>query len=187
MKVRLPILLLLPLLALPAPGQGPSDEEIVNQVIASRPKGKRVLVMPKLFDELEGNAWEQGAQATEHGLAAWRDTYGRSGDDEFSVRQYFVPLKSWKQKNPRQMLDAARAQMADGKQAVLVEERDYTLDECPCRTFVVRRPATGRMLRLDYLLIYPDVYIVSYSGSEAGLKSERVARFFGSLRTEPAN
>jgi hypothetical protein len=167
------------------PAWGLSTDEIIERLIASRPKGKRTLVTPKLFDTLEEKSWEQNVQPTGSGMDAWRDIYGKEGSEEFALRQLFVPLKSWKLKTPKQMLDDARTQMVDGTQAGLLEERDYTLDGCPCRTFVVRHPATGKVVRLDYLLIFPDLFIVSCSGTETALKSPKISRFFSELKTEP--
>ena len=162
-----------------------TDDEIVAKLIASRPKGKRTLVTPKLFEALEEKSWEQNVQPAASGMTAWRDVYGKDGSEEFALRQFFTPLKTWQAKTPKQMLDDARKQMTDSAQAVLVSERDYTLDDCPCRSFVVKQPATGKMVRLDYLLIYPDLFIVSCSGTEAALKSPKVTAFFAGLKTEP--
>jgi hypothetical protein len=141
--------------------------------------------MPKLFDALEEKSWEQNVQPTNSGMSAWRDVYGKDGAVEFALRQSFTPLKTWKQKTPKQMLDEAREQMVNGTGAALVSERDYTLDECPCRSFVVRQSATGKAVRLDYLLVYPDLFIVSCSGTEAALNSPKVSKFFAELKTEP--
>ena len=169
-----------------APVELMSNDEVVAKLLAGRPVGERVLVMPPRFETLTDVSTVQNAQNTPAGMAAWRDTYGRDGTDEYAVRQFFVPMKVWQEKNAEQLLDEAAKQLTTDSGAVLVARKKYELDDCPGRSFVLRHTATGKWIRVDYLVIYPDLITVTFTGTPAGLQSSRVVDFFNSLKTEPA-
>jgi len=163
-----------------------TNDDVVAGLLANRPRGERVLIMPKLFESLTDVSTEQTAKSTPAGMAAWRDTFGKDGDDEYALRQFFVPMKAWQKQTAEDLLDEAAKQLTEGSGTVLLAKKKYELDGCPCRSFLLRHPETGKWIRVDYLVIYPDLFTVSYTGTVAGIQNSKVVGFFNGLKTAPA-
>ena len=156
--------------------QTPAEQQtMISELLENRPLGKRKLAEVKLPEAFSGRSSEEGVVDTDHGQAVFRDQFAEQGDMVLCVRRFFAPVKLWEVKNPQQILDGARDNnLGDGTELELKQERNFEIEGCPGRSFTFRDKESSDLLRMDYLLVYPDLHVLQYAGPAAGLQREDV-------------
>ena len=150
----------------------------------AKPASKRVLAAPFFPDSFDDRSSDKGELQTDLGPAKYQDMIAEHDGMTLSLRRFIVPSKTWDLKTAKDMLDDARDNMLRGdKASKLKSEKDFTIDGFPGRSFIFTREGDGSVMRIDYFLMKPDVFIYYYSGPETGLAAEDVVMFFKSIKT----
>lgn len=155
----------------------------------AKPVPQRVLAAPSFPDSFADRSWDKGEMETDLGPAKFQDMIVKHDGMTLTLRRFMVPPKTWDLKTPKAMLDGARDHMVQGDETTKLEsEKDFVVDGFPGRTFIFTHEEKGvkSVMRMDYFLLKPDVFIYCYTGPKAGLESKDVVEFFKGIKTMEA-
>jgi hypothetical protein len=163
----------------------PSEE--IKKLEKGRPVGERILASPEMPEPFLERTWNEGVLDSNLGKVTWHDFYADKGEMKVTFRMVHPPLKVWEVKSPKQMLDDALDDiLARDPGLSLTSEKDFKLDGFEGKSLYFKQNETGKILRTDYLILNPDIFIFRYFGPKEGLEDANVKKFFQSMKTKQA-